>query len=203
MLLSGGSLSTVSIITRLVEARVRKATECLNNSTFLDQTPLREGLRPAGESRRQGENGGVQHPLLAGPQRSGEDGLQGGDLQQHDHRVRETRHQGLHLDPSQSKNRNIILDYFWELCLGQGGLGGELKIREIQCSSQKCNKNPLFFSMEHGSVLVQSKREKERRSPKLFDNIQLVLPKWPYLLKIFSFHIVKRFIYLQRHKYPY
>ena len=56
---------------------------------------------------------------------------------------------------------------------GEGGLGGELKIREIQCSSQKCNKNPLFFSMEHGSVLVQSKREKERRSPKLFDNIQL------------------------------
>ena len=90
-----------------------------------------------------------------------------------------------------------------DLAQGEGGLGGELKIREIQCSSQKCNKNPLFFSMEHGSVLVQSKREKERRSPKLFDNIQLVLPKWPYLLKIFSFHIVKRFIYLQRHKYPY
>ena len=36
-----------------------------------------------------------------GPQRAGEDGLQSGHLQQHDHRLRETRHQGLHLDDAQ------------------------------------------------------------------------------------------------------
>ena len=63
------------------------------------------GLRPAGEPRRQGEGRGVQHPFLAGPQRSGEDGVQGGDLQQYDHRLREARHQGLHLDPPQVQGR--------------------------------------------------------------------------------------------------
>ena len=33
-----------------------------------------------------------------GPQWAGEDGLQSGHLEQHDHRLREARHQGLHLD---------------------------------------------------------------------------------------------------------
>ena len=86
-------------------SEVSPATNCLNNWTFPDQTPLREGLRPAGEPRRQGEGRGVQHPFLAGPQRSGEDGVQGGDLQQYDHRLREARHQGLHLDPPQVQGR--------------------------------------------------------------------------------------------------
>ena len=87
----------------------------LNNSTIPDQTSLREGLRPAGESRRQEENCGVQHPFLAGPQRAGENGVQGGDLQQHDHRVREARHQGLHLDAAQ----------------GAGGVGRQLQVDRL------------------------------------------------------------------------
>ena len=43
---------------------------------------------------------------------TGEDGVQGGHLQQHDHRVREARHQGLHLDNAQE----------------QGGVGLKLEI---------------------------------------------------------------------------
>lgn len=34
-------------------------------------------------------------------ERAGEDGLQSGHLEQHDHRLREARHQGLHLDDAQ------------------------------------------------------------------------------------------------------
>ena len=51
---------------------------------------------------------------IAGAERSGENGLQGGQLQLHDHRVRQARHQGLHLDNAQS----------------QGGVGGQLEVGE-------------------------------------------------------------------------
>ena len=44
-----------------------------------------------------------------GPQRAGEDGLQSGHLQQHDHRLRETRHQGLHLDDAQGWDKHLQL----------------------------------------------------------------------------------------------
>ena len=57
-----------------------------------------------------------------GPQRLGEDGLQSGHLQQHDHRVWEARHQGLHLDPAQD----------------QGGVGLKLKVDHHCVVSSLC-----------------------------------------------------------------
>ena len=44
-----------------------------------------------------------------GPQWAGEDGLQSGHLEQHDHRLREARHQGLHLDDAQGWERHLQL----------------------------------------------------------------------------------------------
>ena len=80
-----------------------------------DQALGREGVRPAGDSRRQGEGGGVQHSVVAGSERSGEDGVQGGELELHGDWVREARHQGLHLDAAQ----------------GAGGVGRQLQVDRL------------------------------------------------------------------------
>ena len=74
--------------------------------------PVWEAERPARVPQWQGEDGGVQRAHLDGAERSGEDGVQGGHLQQHDHRLREARHQGLHLDAAQ----------------GEGGVGRQLQV---------------------------------------------------------------------------
>ena len=42
-------------------------------------------------------------PTCSGAQWPGEDGVQGGDLQQYDHWLWEARHQGLHMDTSQGE----------------------------------------------------------------------------------------------------
>ena len=52
--------------------------------------------------------------LYAGSERSGEDGLPRGELQQHHHGPRQVRHQGHGLDPAQ----------------GQGGLGDQLQVTQ-------------------------------------------------------------------------
>ena len=61
--------------------------------------------------------------LYAGSERSGEDGLPRGELQQHHHGPRQVRHQGHGLDPAQ----------------GQGGLGDQLQVTQKalvhKCSS--------------------------------------------------------------------
>ena len=141
-----------------------------------------------------------------GSERSGEDGVQGGDLQQYDHRVREARHPGLHLDPPQSINLNNFGIFLATLFRPKrtGKRAQNRRNTMYNNSMSNCNKNPVLFSREHGSVRVQSKTEKGREG--LLNYLTVfcfALPKWPYLLKIFSFHTVKRFIYLQRHKYPY
>ena len=59
----------------------------------------------------------ILHTYYTGPQRVGEDGLQSGHLQLHDHWVWEARHQGLHLDPAQDK----------------GGVGLKLKVDFVLC----------------------------------------------------------------------
>ena len=50
--------------------------------------------------------------LPPGSKRSGEDGVQGGELELHGDGVREARHQGLHLDAAQ----------------GAGGVGRQLQV---------------------------------------------------------------------------
>lgn len=88
---------------------------CARTELQRGEAPVGEAQRPAGESQRQGEDGRVQCAHLDGAQWPGEDGVQGGDLQQYDHWLWETRHQGLHMDTSQ----------------GQGRLGSELEIRKM------------------------------------------------------------------------
>ena len=51
----------------------------------------------------------------AGSERSGEDGVQGGELELHGDWVREARHQGLHLDAAQ----------------GAGGVGRQLQVDRL------------------------------------------------------------------------
>ena len=70
-----------------------------------------------------------------GPQRAGEDGLQSGHLQQHDHWIWEARHQGLHLDHAQGGADCLAL-YLLLCSLGKGRLGGKLKVMQYK---QKCN----------------------------------------------------------------
>ena len=54
----------------------------------------------------------LQDVLPLGSERSGEDGVQGGELELHGDGLREARHQGLHLDAAQ----------------GAGGVGRQLQV---------------------------------------------------------------------------
>ena len=45
-------------------------------------------------------------------------------------------------------------------CIRHGRTGRPARNKRTKMYKLKCNKDPLFFSREHGSVLVQSKREK-------------------------------------------
>ena len=78
----------------------------------------------------------IPYSLYSGPQRAGEDGLPGGHLQQHDHRVREARHQGLYLDPAQGGAKHHPLLNIIFSTSGKGRLGGKLKVMQYK---QECN----------------------------------------------------------------
>ena len=77
-------------------------------------------------------------------QRVGEDGLQSGHLQLHDHRVREARHQRLHLDHAQD----------------QGGVGLKLKVdhhdASLCCVINVCL--PLTLASYHRRLLLNNQQ---------------------------------------------
>ena len=84
-----------------------------------------------------------------GPQRAGEDGLQSGHLQQHDHWIWEARHQGLHLDHAQGGADCLAFITFLTMFFRQRRTGRQAQSNAVQAKVQyKTSIKSLYFGKQ-------------------------------------------------------